>query len=522
MKRGALAGKSVADLAGKIPAYGIFIKMGFKTLDQVVLPRVVTMAELFSNSTEKINNATIYTEKLFKKASAVTGPVASLLTNGHAALEAAHHCAERGEETSYACGTDGARLEAANEVAYPDAEGALDTIGTAGAGCQDALDPIGAAMKAIALAAQALSALFDPIQDIITQIKTIIETLKEKLQGFLDVFEVGDEVAECFMEVFVEPVTDTIDFLSCPITDAAGYVMHHAVDALMQELAEVINEVTGDVISNGVDAVVPDDLEITIPDFKESLPSGVWLATCASVSAAFPDHAHVIEQLNAESFPVTITSATIEQQLVAELTERTHIPVLPEEVYEWTCVEAFNELGSEYEACNSLLQGLCDGAKEAYAANLAEVGDAVADLQESQRDLEDKTRELEGISCHIESCSCRMCNCFTDPSCCAESSWCCPLKAIEETCKVSMDVAIGAVNAAQVVLQGAQLTLGGYEEASSALLNDIANSCSGECREAAATGVQSIDQLFKELALSTLPAAALFQDMGLVNSACIA
>jgi len=514
-------GTGIADLLGKIPKVGIFIKMGLKTANKVVDP-VEELAALFDKSTKKIESAIKVTEKVFVKTGKVTGPVAMLLTNGHAALEAAHGCAS---VQGYECGTAGGRMELANAAAFPYAKTPLEVISTTGTVCHRALNPIDTAMALIAAAARELSYLLDPVRDVIDAIEDFVSELEKALQDFVDALA-GSDAAKCALEIF-EPVSDVINLATCPIDEVQGAAFHFVVDKLMDKVTDLINRATSEVINRGVDAIVPDNLDITIPDFKKHLPSEVWLATCTAASLKFPEHAEVIRDLHAVELPARITGKELEEQIVVEAVARTQIATPARGKYESACVDAFKEMGSDMESCSRLVQQaheeVCKSARQSHSDNERNVDNAQAELNRAgpalenekrhfrsaveslegekrhfnnandalerekrhfdnangalerekrhfdnaanhlrskQRDLDNAKRNLENKKrgCKLVNCRCGGCKWY-DAGCHGESAWCCPAKAIEETCKAGISVAQAAVDVAKGPVIAAEHTV---------------------------------------------------------------
>ena len=336
----------VGSLLGKIPKVGIFIKMGLKTAGRIAEP-LAKLTQLFEVSTTKLERAVKATEKLFVKMSKVTSPVSTLLTEGHGALQAAHVCAGQ-----YVCDQAAGDMENANRKAYPQAAGVLSTISTAGQACATALSPVEAAIRALTAMARDMQQFLQPLADLLAEVGKFIDAMEDEIAKFMAALN-DNKAVQCALEIF-EPITDLANLATCPVDEAVAAVFHGIVDNLMKLVTDLVDKASKKLITDAVDALVPDDLHLTVPDFKKHLPSEFWLATCTIASLKFPDHASIIQQLNRAELPYTVTGKSIEQDILAEVIPATRLTTPTTEGYTSACVEAFKELGTDYKACSQL------------------------------------------------------------------------------------------------------------------------------------------------------------------------
>merc|ERR1719510_2334497 len=108
-------------------------------------------------------------------------------------------------------------------------------------------------------------ALLEPILEVLRNVKEFIEEVDRKIQEFLDMLGDSDE-AMCALEIF-EPVSDTINLLTCPIDEVVGFIMHHLINGLLDSVKTLISTATHLGVSAAVEAIIPDKLFVHIPDF---------------------------------------------------------------------------------------------------------------------------------------------------------------------------------------------------------------------------------------------------------------
>jgi len=340
--------KGIANILGKIPKVGLFIKMGLKAAGKVATP-VDKLAKMTARAVKKVELAVKITEKTFSKASRITGPVAMLLTGGHAALDAAHTCAAA---AGYECGSAEGDMELANQRALARGRDNLATISRTGEVCSEVLNPVDTAIAAIAAMARQLAPLLKPFTDVLAAIEAFVRDMEKFIDDFTKALSDSTAV-QCTLEIF-EPVTDFFNLATCPVDEAFRAIL----DTMMDKVSDLVNKATTQLITEGVEALVPDDLRIEIPDFRPNLPTGTWLATCTAASLAFPEHSNVagtfwyVRLVYGMQLPHTITGEQIEQQILDEVLAKTRIDPLHDTGYNSACEEAWKELGTDYEACS--------------------------------------------------------------------------------------------------------------------------------------------------------------------------
>jgi hypothetical protein len=357
--------KGIANILGKIPKIGIFIKMGLKYAGKVNTP-VDKLAKITGRAVKKLELAVKITEKTFSKAQRITAPVAVLLTGGHAALDAAHTCAAA---AGYKCGSAEGDMELANQKALARGRDDLATISKTGKLCSEVLDPVDTAIAAIAAMARQLEPLLKPFTDVLAAIEDFVRDMEKFIDDFTKAVR-ESTAAQCALEIF-KPVTDVVNIVTCPVNEAVDKAFRAIVGTMVNKVSDLVNKATTQLITEGVEALVPDDLRIEIPDFRPNLPTGTWLATCAT-AAAFPEHDTIQATFSAVQFlygmklPHTVTGEQIEQQILDEVLARTQIEPLRNTGYTSACVEAFKELGTDYKACSKASYTRGEGKRLKY------------------------------------------------------------------------------------------------------------------------------------------------------------
>lgn len=338
---------------GKIPKIGIFIKMGINAATQVSNP-LQKLARIISRAATKVELAVKITENTFSKTKFITAPVAKLLTGSHKALSAAHKCASA---AGYRCASAEGSMERTNQIALARARNDLQAISNTGEVCNKVLNPVDTAITSIAAMVSELDKLAAPIDDILANIKDFMEEIDRLIKDFMDALS-QSTAAKCALEIF-KPITDAVRVVTCPMDEAANKAFTALINTIMNEVKDLINDATTKLITEGIEALVPDDLRIDIPDFRPNLPTGTWLAMCTAASVAFPEYKYMDQIFNVVKFgfdmtlPYTVTGEQIEQHILGEVLARTQIEPLQVKSYNSACADAFNDIGTHYEACSA-------------------------------------------------------------------------------------------------------------------------------------------------------------------------
>jgi hypothetical protein len=246
-------------------------------------------------------------------------------------------------------------MELANQKALVHGRDDLAAISKTGEVCSKVLDPVDTAIAAIAAMARKLESLLGPIKDVLAAIEGFVRDMEKFIDDFTKALR-KSTAAQCALEIF-EPVTDFVNLVTCPVDEAVDEAFRAVIGTMVDKVSDLINKATTKLITKGVEALVPDDLRIEIPDFRPNLPTGTWLATCAT-AAAFPEHDAIqatfsaVQLLYGMKLPHTVTGEQIEQQILDEVLARTQIEPLRNTGYTSACVEAFKELGTDYKACS--------------------------------------------------------------------------------------------------------------------------------------------------------------------------
>lgn len=459
-------GLGVADLLGKIPKVGIFVKMGAKAATAVI-DVLEPLADNIADGYKRVDKAVKVTSTVFKGLKNTATPTSLYLTGSHKILEAAHAC---GKATGYQCGTKPAAMEARNAFDYPEASERLDTFAEVGAVCHNVLSPVDMVLRELAEWAENVKKLLEPILAVLKSVVDFVEELDEKIDEFMKMISDSDE-AQCALEIF-EPVTDTINLLTCPISEVAGFVMHNFIDVMRGSISNMVTMAVTLGVNVAVEAIVPDNLYIHIPDFTAIIPVDFWVDTCDVAAVAFPGYATTVSDILALPLPYTITSQEIKESIITDALEGFDLVAMSED-YNSVCVEAVNEFGGDFDHCEAVLEKIADGlvdvscqvSKAAYDAEVEVVkvqqnvynaaldhfNDAQADFVSAQQHLADVYADLESAYNDLESKkgSCPSCRCggcsALDFGCHIEGVWCCPAR---HGCRAALHIAQGGVELA--------------------------------------------------------------------------
>lgn len=488
-------GLGIADMLGKVPKVGIFIKMGMKTAEKA-MSSIEPLTEQISNIAKRVDDAVDIMDNIFTGLKVVSIPTTLYLKGTHAILEAAHNCAQA-SDTGYSCGTKAAKMEAKNKEKYPRSSDELEKIALVGRTCHAVLNPMDALLKELAKVAEYIKEhVLDPILEVLEAVEDFVDEMNQRIQDFMDALAKG-AAAQCALEVFVEPGSDVLNVVTCPVDEAYGALMHFVVDQLTNKIGHLLQTAANSGITWAVDALVPDNLDIYIPDFTVIVPTDLMLDWCSDASTVFPELHTVRTDINTLALPFHTTGEEIENSILSQalfpVTFKNHLGT-----YQSYCVAAWKEMGSDFENCKKVLADIeaaakkaaCETAKAAYeadrvAVNAAQVAvnDANAHFKAAQADFNKANSDLQGAQSDLsraqrsvaeKKSSCPNCRCggckWSDAKCHAESAWCCPAK---HTCLAAMNAAQGAVFVASKSVSAAQATVhatsAAYTEASQAM-----------------------------------------------------
>ena len=371
-------GTGIAHLLGKIPKVGTIIKMALK-FAQMIAPTVEDLADLFERFTHKIHSTINFVKKVFATTSKVTRPIATFLTAYHTLLDAAHKCAYDTLTKSYPCGNTAAMdMEKAHKVAI--ARGATDIlnpIAKTGKMCADVLTPVDNVLALIEKAADSLAGLLAPALKVVGKINELVSMVVNASQTFMDEFN-NDLVAKCTAEIF-SPFTNVFGLVTCP----ADELMHQAFlliqEPIINELNKLAEAVVADVIRKGVDAVVPEDFHLEIPNIMAIFPNVIdsysKLAGCTAASVAYPKYAAVFKTIAYTKLPFTITARGLQAQIMARVGPKVRPRIRATALNSGSpCKDAWDNMGVDVSSCGKLSSGrgvgkvqkIVRGCKEHY------------------------------------------------------------------------------------------------------------------------------------------------------------
>merc|ERR1719273_3012554 len=271
----------------------------------------------------------------------------------------------------------------------------MEQIAIVGRSCHDLLNPVDTFMRELAELAEEFQELLQPIEEAITSAAAWLAEMERKMQEFMDMMTESD-AAKCTLEIF-EPITDTINLVSCPIDEALGALMHTLTDNLITSVEGVLTAAYNNGLITFVDLLVPDGLNIEIPDLTMSLPTAEWTtrfnAFCPAASLAFPQLETTLGAVANMDLPYRLTGADIEELILDEA-----LAEIPTEIgdYESACATAWEEMGSDYQHCQTLLNKAADIAMEAACPLLEETYQiAVGLVDVKQADYDAALRSFE-------------------------------------------------------------------------------------------------------------------------------
>jgi hypothetical protein len=504
-------GYGVADLLGKVPKIGIFIKMGLNNA-QMMLGKIEEISAIVHKNAKRIDDAISVVDGFFKTTGRITGTTSRFLMKSHATLKEAHGFAQ---STGFICGEAAGWMEEKNAEAFPLASKPLEAIATAGTICYQVLNPVHTGLAKLREKSNNLAKLMNPINVIVAKIEEFFRAMEKIINDFKKALTDTD-AAKCAMSIF-EPVTDLVNLATCPVSDGVGLFMKPIIDDTMGLIGRLVDQINNSGITRAVAAIVPGNLDVQVPNFAKLLPTESWFIT-AAVSQKYGEHAADVQTLNVSPLPYKITEKTIRDSILSKALSAMSLS-RPNGGYKSACVEAWKSMNVDISACKRLLDQMkkvkCDAAREAHRVNQAAVSranmelnrarsffdkekrnydHAVNYLSNEQRKFDHAKNELHKARSGCPRCHCGSC-CWYCFDCHAEVAWCCPAKGVchaaisiasgtMDALKKTLDVAKGAVNTAKHTLSAAQLgldaakrTLRGYEIASQKTLKAMRDSC---------------------------------------------
>jgi len=482
-------GLGIADTLGKIPKVGIFIKMGLKTAGTVI-DALDPLAATIAEHSKRVQRAVNVTAKIFKGMKRVSQPTNLYLKGSHKILEAAHNC---GLATGYQCGTKSAAMESKNKEDWPTAS-RLDDIAQAGAVCHNVLSPIDLVLESLTQIAEAIKALFEPILEVLRKVAAFVAEVDRKIDAFMKMIGDSDE-AQCALEIF-EPVSDTINLLTCPIDEVAGFIMHHLIDGLMGSVENLINTAVLVGVNTAVEAIIPDNLFVHIPDFTAVIPINFWVDTCEVAAVAFPEYATAVSTISSLPLPMTFTGREMKNSILTKALAGINLNAATKD-YNSACVEAWNDFGTDFEHCqkvvekiaNALVDANCEASSLLHKTNMAALdaqqsvyNAALEHFEDAQEEFAKAQETLAGVYNDLDSTfddlekekancpQCRCGGCGNDMECHLEGVWCCPAV---HGCLSALWIAQGGVELAMGAVDAASAVVGTAQGAYSAMARDL-------------------------------------------------
>jgi len=329
-------GLGIADMLGKIPKVGIFIKSGMKFAEKIInvvdriLQRIAKLAK-------KVNSVVNMGKKSFEAVAKVTDPATKFLRHSKDVMNAAVGCAGG----NCGRGTVGEKLEKANRDAWNKGGGTtLSTTEKMGKTCVEVLNPTKLIMKTIADIADMIKKVVEPVKKIVEHIENFVRKMAEAIERFMKMLVENDH-AQCALAI-VGHVSKPFNVAMCPVNEIQNG-MQHIMEMVIYQLEVVITNVMNDAIEAFVELIIPEKFEINIPDFRKVLPVDAWFVGCTAASLAWPEYADDIRKWNQLKLPYKMTGKDLEQEILVDA--MMPLPDVPQ--WKSACEEAYNELKSK-------------------------------------------------------------------------------------------------------------------------------------------------------------------------------
>lgn len=362
-----LTKQPVKGAMNKVPKFGtllnIALKVAKKGID--VLGKAL---EPLHGLIKKLKTVVSVADTLFAATGLVVEPTAEILAAAHAQLA---------NMSATGCAPDA--LEAINSAAAND--GAIDSL----AALEEAGDDC---VKGFAPIVRVLDDMADVMTSIADTLMAPVEKLKEEVDNFVDwvnsiigdlLSALEDEAAACALEVF-KPLTQVIDLATCPVDDLIAASTTFVVDPVFNALQDFTEKVSQQVLRTAVEAIVPDNIIITIPDFLPSIPVDEWWsAECEAAIdtlGTIATHAAALDG----ALPYQFNSTVAEQQIINAVSVAIE---WESSSFQSACVEAWEDMLADASDYPNRVIYKCAPVIVEVANYISETGDDVEEFVEN-------------------------------------------------------------------------------------------------------------------------------------------
>lgn len=350
---------TLAKLIGKIPKIGALIEIGLVTA-QKIASFLEKISGFFEKMIGKFETAIGFVQTIFEKTVAITAPVSEVMQKTLAVLNELVNCGQ----VQSSCSSGVNVIEnAAAALNQPSVAVVFGVITNASGTCHQGLAPVEATLLKVAEASEAIAYFLDPTQvifDVVAKVINLVKAKVDEIVGILTEKVFESPLMKCMMDVFA-PVTDAINLVSCPVDEGIAGLLHIAVSAALNATEEVIDDMSEDLITKAVDALIPDDFVIEVPNFMKDLPDWVDVGkslSCKTANSVWPEHKEKVEAAMAFELPFRMTAKEAEDLITKYAVAATRVSKLVE-TYDSACVAAYQKLSAGYEFNNC--KGIFDG-----------------------------------------------------------------------------------------------------------------------------------------------------------------
>jgi len=336
-------GFGIADMLGKIPKIGIYIKSGMKFAERII-NTVNRILQRVYKVTKKVDWVVKKGKQAFTKIAEVTDPATKFLKHSSDVMNAAVGCMG-GNCNS---GTVGQKLETANREAWNKGGGtALSTTEKMGKTCTDVLNPTKLIMATIADIGKKIKHAIAPVKKVVNKIGDFFRDMMAAIDRFRKMLSENDH-AQCALAILGH-VAKPFNLAMCPLAEIQNG-MQYIMEVIIHNLEVVITDIMNDAIEAFVELIIPDDFAVTIPDFRKVLPVDAWFVGCTAASLAWPQYAADIQKWNKLPLPYSLTGKQMEQEILEDA--KMSMPSMPK--WKSACEEAYKELSkrTDFSRCD--------------------------------------------------------------------------------------------------------------------------------------------------------------------------
>merc|ERR1719262_60402 len=179
----------------------------------------------------------------------------------------------------------------------------------------------------------------------ITNFMALVQETIDKFIGEI----LGTPAARCLLDL-LSPVMNLVSLALCPLDEGVAGVIMLVVDQVLAASEDIIDKASEQVITAGVDALIPDNFSVEIPDFRQNFPDPlntaieyVELATCVAAKFKWPTHQNRMNQVTTFTLPYKITGKMIEGWIINKAVAATRVAKIRSS-YQSVCVEAYKKV----------------------------------------------------------------------------------------------------------------------------------------------------------------------------------